>query len=360
MIEPSSLETVARIHFKLRDGNVGLDRVSVSMDGAKLYVDGPIPSDPRGCCVLYSVDLKSLQTSIVASVFGGASRQQFVFSDGLVFPVSSIFAGGSIKEMNDSLLHLSPDGHWLFGVRSYPTPALEVFDRTREAFVREMTPAGSASDGGVSGTWDGDHFYLYAGSKSGRSRIWKVWPETEQLGAGLVVEKLGQIPGCASNSDKDIVAAGKKVFLYERFRFIGDRRVTCNAPVPGGVWIIDLASGRPKKRIASAAHFSALIADERRSFLYGWASEGRYGDGPARLLKIDARNGHVVKSRVVESGFLRMAIAPVRFVPTGDVNVWSNSAQRNSNYPSGSSANSGYGLGYPELKSEDIKLLCNA
>ena len=108
IIEPSTLETLARIHFKFPDGNVGLDRVSVSMDGAKLYVEGPIPSDPRGCCVLYSVDLVSMQTSIAASVFGSSSRQQFVFSDGLVFPVSSIFAGGLVKVMDNSLLHLSP------------------------------------------------------------------------------------------------------------------------------------------------------------------------------------------------------------------------------------------------------------
>ena len=321
IIEPSTLETLARIHFKFPDGNVGLDRVSVSMDGAKLYVEGPIPSDPRGCCVLYSVDLVSLQTSIVASVFGSTSRQQFVFSDGLVYPVTSIFAGGLVKGMNNSLLHLSPDGHWLFGVRSYPTPALEIFDRALGAFVREMTPAGSESDGGVSGTWDGDHFYLYAESKSGQSRIWNVLPDTEQLGEGVAVEQLGQIPGCASNNDKDIVAAGKRVFLYERFGFIGDRRIICNTPVPGGAWIVNPRTGRPAKHIASDAHFSTLVADQRRSFLYGWASEGRYGDGPARLLRIDARKGRIVKSRVVESGFLRMAIAPVRFVPTGDVNV---------------------------------------
>ncbi len=321
IFEPSTLETLARIHFKFSDGNVGLGRVSVSMDGAKLYVDGPIPTAPRGCCVLYSVDLKSLHISIVASVFGSASRRQFVFCDSLVFPVSSIFSGASIKGMNDSLMHLSPDGHWIFGVRSYPTPALEVFDRIRGAFVREITPATSASEGGVSGAWDGARFYLYARSKSGPSRIFNVLPQTGQLGAGVALEQLDEIPGCASNSDKDIVAAGKKVFLYERFGFIGDRRIICNAPVPGGAWMVDPKTGRAEKHVASDAHFSTLLADRRRSFLYGWASEGRYGDGPARLLRIDARNGRVVNSRVVESGSLRMAIAPVRFLPTGDVKV---------------------------------------
>jgi hypothetical protein len=146
-------------------------------------------------------------------------------------------------------------------------------------------------------------------------------PDTKQLGEGVAVEQLGQIPGCASNNDKDIVAAGKRVFLYERFGFIGDRRIICNTPVPGGAWIVDPRTGRPAKHITSDAHFSTLVADQRRSFLYGWASEGRYGDGPGRLLRIDARNGRIVKSRVVKSGFLRMAIAPVRFVPRGDVNV---------------------------------------
>jgi hypothetical protein len=36
---------------------------------------------------------------------------------------------------------------------------------------------------------------------------------------------------------------------------------------------------------------------------------------------IDGRNGRVVKARILGPGFLHIAIAPIRFFPTGDVSA---------------------------------------
>src|SRR5881394_3793330 len=70
VIDPVSLETLGRIHFKFADGSVGLNGVSVGADGSRVYVEGPIPSEPHVCCSLYSTDLATLQTGVVASIPG--------------------------------------------------------------------------------------------------------------------------------------------------------------------------------------------------------------------------------------------------------------------------------------------------
>src|SRR2546423_1009453 len=64
IIDPTSLTTVSRIHFDLPRKSSGLNGVSASADGTMLYVEGPVPNGPRpgGCCVLYSVDLATLET----------------------------------------------------------------------------------------------------------------------------------------------------------------------------------------------------------------------------------------------------------------------------------------------------------
>ena len=43
LIDPSTLETVGRIHFDFGPGSAGLNGVSASADGSMLYVEGPFP-----------------------------------------------------------------------------------------------------------------------------------------------------------------------------------------------------------------------------------------------------------------------------------------------------------------------------
>ena len=321
IIDPVTLETLARIHFDFPNGSVGFNSAAMSADGSSVYMDGPIPSDTRGCCVLYSLDLATMKATVVASIFGTRSRDQFVFSDGVVFPSASLSPNGPIKGIHDSMLHFSPDGQWAFGVRGYQGPVLEVFDMTRGKLVRELTPPQSEGEVRASGGWAGEHFYFIAGSKENSGHLWMVSPDTIELGAGVPVDDYGEASSCTHPAFSELLAAGDKVFLYEPFGFKVDRRVRCHIPVPGGVWMIDPATGRQAGRTAIGLHFSTVVADRTGTFLYGLASEALNQDGPGQLLRIDAKDGHVLKWRSIAPGFFRMTVAPISSVPTGDVFV---------------------------------------
>jgi hypothetical protein len=79
LIDPTTLASVGRIYIDFPAESVGLNGVSASADGSMLYVEGPIPSEPMGCCYLYSVNLASLEMKIAASVPGSRSRKSLSF-----------------------------------------------------------------------------------------------------------------------------------------------------------------------------------------------------------------------------------------------------------------------------------------
>jgi hypothetical protein len=319
LIDPATLDTLARIHFDFPDGSAGFSGVWTSADGAKLYADGPLPSDPKGCCVLYSVDLATMKARVAASIYGSSSREQFVFSDGLVFLASSLPITRPIPALDNCFLHVSPDGRWLFGVRSFQDSALEVFDLATGKLVRELKPLGSNGERATSGAWAGGNFYFYVESADGSGRLWKVSPGTTELGPGLAIEEFGQSPGCTEPAFIDFVAAGDTMVFYEPFGFIADRRPKCQVPIPGGAWMVDPATGRLGNHIGPEAHLSTVVADPTGAFLYGLACECRNFNGSGRLLRIDVKDGRVIRSRPIEPGFFRMRVATIRSVPAGDV-----------------------------------------
>jgi hypothetical protein len=278
--------------------------------GSTLYFEGPIPAEPNFCCSLYSTDLATLQTRVVASIPGSQSRDSFIFSGGLVYPATALSASGVIRGMSNSQLHLAPDGRWLFGVRSFRGPALDIYDVVRGEMVRSLTPPRS-EDVWPSGTWAADRFYFFAATRDGTGRLWNVGPETTRLEEGVAVARSGQVPGCLEPATKGITAAGGKLFIYERFGFKGDRRRYCAGQIPGGAWMINPATGSLLDQIVPDEHLITLVGDRAGSILYGLAS--------AKLLRIDPRDGRVLKSRVLDTEFLRIATAPIRVVPTGDV-----------------------------------------
>src|SRR5208282_3718716 len=104
-IDPASLITVGRLHFDLGPHSAGLNGVSASADGAFLYVEAPAQNEANACCVLYSVDLATLQMKQVASIPGTRSK----------------FFGVPVEMAQDRLL-VSADRHWVFGVRSIRGP----------------------------------------------------------------------------------------------------------------------------------------------------------------------------------------------------------------------------------------------
>jgi hypothetical protein len=109
------------------------------------------------------------------------------------------------------------------------------------------------------------------------------------------------------------------VIVYEQFGFKVDRRGSCPA-VPGGAWIVDPASGQVTRQLVPELHLSALVTDQEGTRLYGLSPGGGDWDHP-QLVEIDPVSGRVVRSRYLDAGFWRLAVAPLRIVPSGDVHV---------------------------------------
>ena len=315
LINPFTLETVGRIHFDHWLGSVGLNGVSASADGSLLYVEGPIPHEPQGCCALYSIELATLKVKVAASFPGSSSRDTLVVSDGLVHVLSP---NGIPRSMGNDHLHLSPGGRWLFGVRSFRGPALDIFDVALGQVVRQLPPEGLEGDWWPTGIWSGDRFYLYAAGANGSGRLWSVAPDALQLGTGAIVPPIGHLLGCRDQSTKAMVAAAGTLFIYEEFGFKVDRRNKCSGEVPGGAWAVDPATGELTRHIAPDLHFSALLSDQVSAQLYGLSPGSPTWELPAQLLRIDPSDGRVLKSRYLDPGFWRLAIAPLRTVPFGD------------------------------------------
>src|SRR6266478_10258509 len=225
LLDPISLQTISRIHIDLPPKSVGLNGVSANADGWIIYVEGPTADNARSCCSLYSIDLATLRMNRSASIAGG---------------------GSGIKGMSNDRLHPSPDGHWLFGVRNFRGPALDVYDLIQGSIVRQLMPTGLEGDWFASGAWSGDHFYFYLSKEDGSSaRLWMVSPSTTDLGEGVEVDPVAQAPGCPPHSFalEEIAAAGNNLFVYEASGFILDRRAECSGQIQGGAWLIDSSNG---------------------------------------------------------------------------------------------------------------------
>jgi len=307
LIDPESLRTLSRIHVDLPPDSVGLNGVSASADGSTIYVEGPIAGNLNGCCSLYSIDLATLRIDQTASIAG-----------------SPALGNKHVKGMRNDRVHRSPDGHWLFGVQTFPSPALDVYDAVQGSIVRQLAPTGLEGDWHPTGTWSGDRFYLYAYKGDGSSaRLWTVSADTTDLGAGVAVEPFVQPSGCrASNfALEKIAAAGNGLFVYEAFGFILDRRADCPNAIPGGVWKIDPSNGRLLRQVGPEFHFSALISDRKEPVLYGLSNGGPNWEFPVQLVRIDARDGQVLQSRTLDTDFWNISIAALRMAPTGDVQV---------------------------------------
>ena len=322
VIDPLTLKTVSRIHFDVPSGSAGLDGAMGSADGTSIYVEGPItglPDISGGCCFLYSVDLATLQAKKVAGVWGSQSRQAFVISSGVVYRAAELSSTGVIADTDGDQLYLYPAGHELFGVRRFRGPALDIFDLVRGSTIHHLVPTGLEGDWWPSGTPSGGRFYFYAAKGDGSAaRLWTVSADTAVLGPGIAVETFGQVPGCSQSRLEEITAAGGSLFVYEAFGFKIDRRNTCQTLIPGGAWQLDPGTGRLLRQIAPHLHFSALIPDRVEPVLYGLAS-GPDWQAPVELVRIDARDGRVVESRLLDVDVWRVATAPLRTAPTGDV-----------------------------------------
>jgi hypothetical protein len=297
IIDPTSLATVGRIHFDLPPGSVGLNAVSASIDGTVLYVGGPIPDKPNGCCVLYSIDLATLEARQVAGIGGTASRAAFVNSDGITYPAATL-RGGETR---------------------FSGGGLDVYDAKRGKFLHYIMPPGFGTNGRPNGIWMGDRFLLYAVKDDGSdARLWSVSLDATELGVGVSVEPFAKIPGCSSNVGVGLAGTTNTLFLYERFGWINDRRTSCGG-VPGGAWIVDPSTGSLLGHVATEFYFSELVADRIKGELYGISVSDPNWRGGVELVRMDARDGSILQSRALESDYWRIAWRPLRNVPTADV-----------------------------------------
>ena len=188
-IDPTSLETVGRIHYGLPPKSAGLNGVSVSADGTTLYLQAPTPDEPHSCCSLYSIDLATLQTKLVGGIPGELSRESFIISDGVVNRADALIAQKAIKGMHQ--WHLSADGHWLFGIVRFGSRGLDLYDFANQVFLRRLTPTGLEGNWWLNGAGAGDRFYFYAVNGDGAAgRLWTVIAETTELGNGVSLEPL--------------------------------------------------------------------------------------------------------------------------------------------------------------------------
>jgi hypothetical protein len=326
IIDPESLATLGRIHFDLPSSSSGLNGVSASADGTMLYVEGPIPNEPKfrdavgGCCVLYGIDLATLQTRQVADIPGTASRSAFVTSDGITYQTAALGGAAGIKEMvrwND--MHVSPDGRSIFGVTHFPGGALDTYDPAQGKILHYLVPSDLGERWWPNGIWMDDRFLFYAARDDGSTaRLWSVSPGATELGEGVPVEPFAKVSGCSSYVEAGLATSSGNLFLYEMFGWKLDRRNYCSG-VPGGAWILDPSSGSLLAHVAPDLYFSELIADREKGELYG-LSVGDPGWGSrVELVRMDAQNGTILQSRVLESDYWRIAFAPLRTVPAADV-----------------------------------------
>jgi len=320
IIDPESLATISRIHFDLPSKSVGLNGISASADGTMLYVEGPLPDEPNGCCVLYSIDLATLQTRQVADIPGTASRAAFVTSDGITYQAAALGGATEIKEMvrwND--MHVSPNGRSIFGVTHFPGGALDIYDPAQGKILHYLVPSDLGERWWPNGLWMDDRFLFYAARDDGSAaRLWSVSPGATELGEGVPVEPFAKVSGCSSHVEAGLAAASGNLFLYEIFGWKLDRRNYCSG-VPGGVWLLDPSSGSLLAHVATEFYFSELVADRENGELYGLSvGEPDWLNG-IELVRIDARDGSILRSRVLESDFWSISFGSLRTFPEGDV-----------------------------------------
>jgi hypothetical protein len=297
VIDPTSLATIAHIHFDLPAKSTGLNGVSASPDGTKIYVEGPIRSGPgaNGCCVLYAIDLATMHTRQVAGIGGTASRARFVTSDGVTYQVAPL-SSSEPRATNG---------------------AVNLYDPAQGKFVPYVAPPDLGQGWWQNGIRVDDQFVFYAANNDGSAaRLWSISPDGTQV--SVPVDEFAHVPGCSSSPGTGLEGAGDKLFLYETFGWINDRRTQCSG-VPGGAWIVDPSSGELLAHIAPDLYFSELVANPEGGELYGLSVGDPNWRGGVELVRIDAQDGAILQSRVLESDFWRIAFAPLRNVQEGDV-----------------------------------------
>jgi hypothetical protein len=298
--------------------------ISASADGRTLYLEQPPPSDPNGCCALFSLDLAtgSLCKLIYPSSPAVATpdgRLLFTQRGAIgveVFDATSLARLPAIKAPGNYALHVSPDSQWLFGTTNWQGPSLDVFNLSRGTLVRRLSLPGEASP---QGAWLGNQFYLYAhDGKEGN--LWQLTPES----TGLASPKRIPIPITSRYGKpvwQEMISAGNRLIVYEPLGWWLklDRR----SEVPealGGLFSIDPATGA-FEHLAPAIDFARLLASGDGSNLYGVDAGSLDSSRPPTLFRIETRTGAILKKHDLPRDVWNISVArvPQELIPDGRV-----------------------------------------
>ena len=320
-VDPSTLTTVSSIDTNAAATSTGLNGVFANPDGRTIYIEGPIGPSSQGannCCWLYSIDIPTLQTRVVASIWGTKSRGRFISAGpSLMQPVSDA-AMNAIDKFSSDRWQASADGRWWFGLRN--GPALDLYDANRGEIIRSFAASGLDDSWFASGVWLGNQFYIYA-SHNGSGRLWHLSPESIQLDEGIALPEVAQVPDCQTEALTNITTVGGRLVLYEIFGSKIDRRSRCDG-VPGGAWVIDPDTSRIVLQIAPHLHFWELVPSRTGSELYGITASVMPGtQSPAELVRVDARSGNVLQVRPLESDYWWLGAAALQSIPSGHVGI---------------------------------------
>jgi hypothetical protein len=134
-------------------------------------------------------------------------------------------------------------------------------------------------------------------------------PSAGELGPGVPIADFGRENPCSAPATKSLVAAGRKLFLYQRFGFKGDPRARCT--VSGGIYGVDPQTGNLSARAAGEYYFSHIVPNLDGSLLFGIASTG----AGSRLVKPDSNDARVRSERNLGTGLWRIAVVPFSSSP---------------------------------------------
>lgn len=316
-IESATLKTLGSIRLlNVASNGAGLNGVFADPDENTIYVEGPT-RESSVCCWLYAIDLATLRTSVVAGIWGTRSRRAFIDAGPGSMRSISPAAASSLETPERDQWQASPDGRWWIGLRN--GPALDVYDVARKEITRSLVAPGGDQTHFSRGAWLDNRFYVYAMDHE-TGRLWMITPQSTQLGNGRSLPEANRAHGCMPDAPMNIAAAGNRLFLFEIFGSKVDSREQCG-DVPGGAWAVDPTTGRVLARLAADLHFFMLVPNHDGSELYGITSEAPQKSAAPRLVRLDAQSSKVLESRVLESDYWWIAVAPLKHIPTGNVSA---------------------------------------
>jgi hypothetical protein len=107
----------------------------------------------------------------------------------------------------------------------------------------------------------------------------------------------------------------------EQFGSKADLTGTGEAVLCGGAWMLDPATERLQRQIASEFHLNRPLLDSSGSTLYGVGLGEAGWNGRVQLFRFDEWDGSVLQTRTFEAGILQTAIRHLLQIPTGDVSM---------------------------------------